>query len=149
MTGLVLGGCADFKTVVHEDEKFDARLFSKVVKIVDTSYGGENGLNQAIELSTECMKGQRFAREKIICSKFYEEIAKDTHMVVYGMQDTMKALEGGALESMMVYENAEFFRLQLRNKDTDSLSVLYLKADEIKNSKNYKDGIHDLETVSL
>jgi peptide chain release factor subunit 1 len=138
----VLGGCADFKTVVHEDEKFDARLFSKVVKIVDTSYGGENGLNQAIDLSAECMKGQRFAREKVICSKFYEEIAKDTHMVVYGMLNTMKALEGGALESMMVYENADFFRLQLRNKDTDSVSVLYLKHDEIKNNKNYKDGIH-------
>jgi peptide chain release factor subunit 1 len=81
-------------------------------------------------------------------------------MVVYGMQDTMKALEGGALETMMVYENAEFFRLQLRNKDTDALSILYLRAEEIKNSKNYKDGIHgnylligvyflDLETVSL
>jgi len=40
-----MAGCADFKTVVFEDEKFDPRLHAKVVKVVDTSYGGENGLN--------------------------------------------------------------------------------------------------------
>jgi len=49
VSALVIAGCADFKTCVYEDERFDARLFPKVVKIVDTSYGGENGLNQAIE----------------------------------------------------------------------------------------------------
>jgi hypothetical protein len=32
-------------------------------------------------------------------------------MVVYGMVNTLKALEGGALETIMVYENAEFFRV--------------------------------------
>lgn len=73
------------------------------------------------------MKGQKFAREKQICSKFYEEIAKDTHMVVYGMLDTMRALESGALETVMVFENAEFFRVELKNKDTESKIVHYLK----------------------
>ena len=41
-------------------------------------------------------------------------------MVVYGMLDTMRSLEAGALDTIMVYENAEFFRVELRNKDTDS-----------------------------
>lgn len=40
-----MAGCADFKTVVMEDEKFDPRLLARVVKVVDTSYGEENGLN--------------------------------------------------------------------------------------------------------
>jgi len=29
----------------------DARLAAKIVKIVDVCYGGENGLNQAMELA--------------------------------------------------------------------------------------------------
>lgn len=45
ISGLIIAGCADFKTCVYEDDRFDARLFPKVMKIVDTSYGGENGLN--------------------------------------------------------------------------------------------------------
>lgn len=40
-----MGGCADFKNCVVEDDRFDKRLAPKVLKIVDTSYGGENGLN--------------------------------------------------------------------------------------------------------
>lgn len=32
-------------------------------------------------------------------------------MVVYGMQDTMRALEGGALDTIMVFESAEYIRL--------------------------------------
>lgn len=64
MSGLILAGCADFKTCVYEDERFDLRLHPKVMKVVDTSYGGENGLNQAVELAAECMKGQKFQREK-------------------------------------------------------------------------------------
>jgi peptide subunit release factor 1 (eRF1) len=32
----------------------------------------------------------------------------DTHLIVYGMEDTMRALEGGGLETIMIYENAEF-----------------------------------------
>lgn len=31
--------------MVYEDDKFDPRLHAKVCKIVDTSYGGENGFN--------------------------------------------------------------------------------------------------------
>lgn len=45
ISGLILAGCADFKTLVLEDEKFDQRLTPKVLKVIDTSYGGENGLN--------------------------------------------------------------------------------------------------------
>lgn len=40
------------------------RLQSKVLKLVDISYGGENGFNQAIELSTEVLSNVKFIQEK-------------------------------------------------------------------------------------
>lgn len=52
---------------------------------MDVSYGGENGLNQAIELSQECLQNVKFVAEKNIVSKFFDEIAKDSGMVVYGI----------------------------------------------------------------
>lgn len=48
MTGLVLAGSADFKNDLNNSEMFDPRLQSKVINVVDVSYGFENGLNQAI-----------------------------------------------------------------------------------------------------
>lgn len=53
MTGLVLAGSAEFKTKLNTSELFDPRLAAIVTKVVDVSYGGENGFNQAIELSAE------------------------------------------------------------------------------------------------
>jgi peptide chain release factor subunit 1 len=46
VTGLVLAGSADFKTELSQSDMFDPRLAHKIVKVVDVSYGGENGFNQ-------------------------------------------------------------------------------------------------------
>ena len=47
VSGLVLAGSADFKTELSQSDMLDARLGGKIIKIVDVSYGGENGFNQA------------------------------------------------------------------------------------------------------
>ena len=44
MTGLVLAGSAKLK--LSQSGLFDPHLSPIVVKIVDVSYGGENGFNQ-------------------------------------------------------------------------------------------------------
>lgn len=54
---------------------FDQRLAKIVIKTVDTSYGFENGFNQAIEASKETLKNVKFVQEKALISKFFEEIA--------------------------------------------------------------------------
>lgn len=46
VTGLVLAGSADFKNELNSSDLFDQRLMPIILKIVDVSYGGENGFNQ-------------------------------------------------------------------------------------------------------
>jgi peptide chain release factor subunit 1 len=46
VTGLVLAGSADFKSDLAGSDLLDGRLGAKVIKIVDVSYGSENGFNQ-------------------------------------------------------------------------------------------------------
>jgi peptide chain release factor subunit 1 len=62
--GLVLAGSADFKTDLAGSDLFDPRLAAKIIKIVDVSYGGENGFNQAIELAAESLSNVKFVQEK-------------------------------------------------------------------------------------
>jgi peptide chain release factor subunit 1 len=40
------------------------RLQGKIIKMVDISYGGENGFNQAIELAAESLANVKFIQEK-------------------------------------------------------------------------------------
>jgi peptide chain release factor subunit 1 len=95
--GLVFAGNAGFKVELAETEILDKRLTPIIVAVVDVSYGGENGLNEAITLAADALTNVKFVQEKKLVSKFFEEIALDTGMIVFGVQDTMKALEGGAL----------------------------------------------------
>ena len=40
--------------------------------------GGENGFNQAIELSADTLANVKFVQEKRLISKFFDEISQDS-----------------------------------------------------------------------
>lgn len=81
---------------------FDARLQAKGLNVIDVSYGGENGFNQAIELSAEILSNVKFIQKKRLIGKYFEEISQDTGKYVFCVDDTLKALEMGAVEILIV-----------------------------------------------
>lgn len=126
VAGLILAGSADFKTELSQSDMFDQRLTAKIVKLVDVSYGGENGFNQAIELSAEVLSNVKFIQEKKLISRFFDEIKQETGRVCYGIHETLKGLEMGAVEIIIVYENLDINRWVLKNPSTGEESVLHL-----------------------
>jgi peptide subunit release factor 1 (eRF1) len=83
---------------------FDQRLQVKILNVVDVSYGGENGFNQAIELSAEILANVKFIQEKKLIGKYFEEISQDTGKYVFGVDDTLKALEMGPRSAWVLIE---------------------------------------------
>lgn len=81
VTGLILAGSADFKTELGQSDMFDQRLQAKIIKTVDVSYGGENGFNQAIELSADALQNVKFVQEKKLIGVFFDEISQVRFMV--------------------------------------------------------------------
>jgi peptide chain release factor subunit 1 len=134
VTGLVLAGSADFKTELASSDLLDNRLQDKVIKIVDVSYGGENGFNQAIELSAETLSNVKFIQEKKLINEYFEEISQDSGRFCYGVEDTLKALDLGACETVIVYENLPIVRYTLKNADGEEFVV---HADKDSSNKDY------------
>ena len=102
VTGLILAGSAEFKQQLNGSDMFDQRLKKKVVKLVDVSYGGENGFNQAIELSAEALAEVKFVQEQKLITSYFNEISLDTGKYCFGIKDTFAGLELGAVEILMV-----------------------------------------------
>lgn len=121
--GLILAGSADFKTELSKSDLFDLRLQQKVIKIVDISYGGENGFNQAIELSAETLANVKFVQEKKLLNDYFDEISQDSGKYCYGIDDTLKALDLGACEIVIVYENLNIIRYTLKNAEGEEFIV--------------------------
>jgi len=132
---------------LNGSDLLDPRLKEKVLKIVDVSYGGDNGFNQAIELSAEVLSNVKFIQEKKLVSKFFEEIAQDTGKYCYGVRDTLAALDMGAVETLVVWENLDIMRVQLRNPQTGEEKILHLNKEQEKDQSNYKENGVDLDVV--
>lgn len=137
--GLILAGSADFKTELSQSDMFDPRLQGKVLKIVDISYGGENGFNQAIELSAEVLSNVKFIQEKKLIGRYFDEISQDTGKFCFGVADTLKALEMGAVETLIVWENLDITRFVLKNHGSDQEVVQYLNPEQEKDKANFVD----------
>ncbi|CAN8266400.1 unnamed protein product [Cochlearia groenlandica] len=142
VSGLILAGSADFKTELSQSELFDPRLQAKILNVCDVSYGGEAGFNQAIELSAEILSNVKFIQEKKLIGKYFEEISQDTGKYVFGVDDTLKALEMGAVETLIVWENLDINRYELKNNTSGEIVVKHLGKDQEKDQSNF----HEAET---
>jgi len=143
-TGIVLAGSADFKTELSQSDMFDQRLVAKVIKVVDVSYGGENGFNQAIELAAESLANVKFVQEKKLIQKYFDEISQDTGRYCFGIDDTLKALELGAVETLIVWENMDVTRHTLRNAAGEVL-IIYSNKEQEKDREKFIDKSTGLE----
>lgn len=139
VSGLILAGSADFKNELSQSDMFDQRLQAKILKVVDVSYGGENGFNQAIEISAEVLSNVKFIQEKKLIGKYFEEISQDTGKYVFSVDDTMAALEMGAVETLIVWENLDINRYVLKNSATGETMVKHFNKAQETDQSNFRD----------
>eukprot|EP00049_Salpingoeca_infusionum_P017592 m.353564 g.353564 ORF g.353564 m.353564 type:complete len:433 (+) comp16796_c0_seq1:258-1556(+) len=138
VAGLVLAGSADFKTELSQSDLFDQRLVAKIIKIVDVSYGGENGFNQAIELAGESLQNVKFIQEKKLINDYFEQISLDTGKYCFGVVDTMRALELGAVETLILWENLDITRYQFTASDGSEV-IKFFNPDQESDGSNFVD----------
>jgi len=125
-------------------------LHKAVIKTVDVSYGGENGFNQAIELSAETLGSVKLIQEKKLIQKWFDEISQDTGKYCFMVKDTLSALDLGAVETLIVWESLDVDRITLRNNSTQEETVVYLSKEQQKNDTYFHDtstGV-ELETIN-
>ncbi|CAO1355578.1 unnamed protein product [Diamesa hyperborea] len=139
IAGMILAGSADFKTELSQSDMFDPRLQSKIIKLVDISYSGENGFNQAIELAAESLQNVKFIQEKKLIGRYFDEISQDTGKYCFGVEDTLRALELGSVETLICWENLDIQRYVLKNTTTGLTTVLHLTPEQEKDKTHFTD----------
>jgi len=139
ISGMILAGSADFKTELSQSDMFDPRLQAKIIKLVDVSYGGENGFNQAIELAAESLANVKFIQEKKLINSYFDQISQDTGKYCFGVEDTLRALEMGAVETLICWENLDIQRYSLKNHTSGEQKILHLTTEQEKDKTHFTD----------
>lgn len=129
VSGLILAGSADFKKELGSSDMLDKRLREKIIKTVDISYGNEKGFDEAIKLSADLLSNVKLVQEKKLIQRYFDEIDQDSGKYCFGIEDTMRALEMGAVETTIVWENYDKQRYVLMKANGEK-EVLYLTEQE-------------------
>ncbi|KAF5775171.1 putative 50S ribosomal protein L30e [Helianthus annuus] len=139
VSGLILAGSDDFKTELSKSKMFDPRLKARILNLVDVSYGGENGFNQAIELSAEFLANVKVIQEKRLLRKYFNKICQDTGKCSLGVRNTLKGLKMGAVDILIVWENLDFNRFTLKNNTTGEVIIKHLNKEQEGDQENFRD----------
>eukprot|EP00173_Palmaria_palmata_P002467 Plantae.Rhodophyta-Palmaria_palmata.ctg25987.p1 GENE.Plantae.Rhodophyta-Palmaria_palmata.ctg25987~~Plantae.Rhodophyta-Palmaria_palmata.ctg25987.p1 ORF type:complete len:179 (+),score=51.71 Plantae.Rhodophyta-Palmaria_palmata.ctg25987:62-598(+) len=105
----------------------------------------ENGFNQAIDLAGETLGNVKFIQEKRLVQRYFDEISKDTSRYCFGVVDTIRALEQGAVEVLIVWENLEHTRVELENAVSGEKEVKILSSKEMEDTSNFVDKANGAE----
>jgi len=94
--GIIIAGSADLKVHLQNKEFFNPQL--KVIRQVDVAYGGEAGLNEALNLCSDLFSQLDLMQERQVLQAYFELIAKDSQLIVFGEKQVCSLLEQGLLQ---------------------------------------------------
>ncbi|KAL3850704.1 hypothetical protein ACJIZ3_012586 [Penstemon smallii] len=143
VSGLILAGLGDFKTVLGESDLFDPRLRARILNVVKVSQGGESGFNEAIKLSVEMLSNVKFIQEKRLLGKYFEGFSQDTGKSVSGVDDTLKVMEMGVVDTLIVWEDLDMTRYVLKNGSTSKIVIKHLNKEQEADETNFRDQATD------
>ena len=114
LKGLILGGPGPTKYDFEKGEYLSYMLKDKILDIIDTSYVEEQGVKEIVAKAPEIMRKIRYIEEKKLMQQFLYEIGHDTGLVTYGEEDVRRALETGAIRTLLLSDAVDTMRVTLK-----------------------------------
>lgn len=103
LKAVIIGGPGPIKDRFVREGYLHHEIKKKLLGVRDTGYTGEEGLQELVKRSSDLIENAAVVKERNLLEKFFTELQKEGN-VVYGNEDTMKALEKGAIETLLVSE---------------------------------------------
>ena len=116
LKGILIGGPGATKEYFYKENYLHYELQQKVVlPLFDVGYTDEYGLKEMVEKATQTLHGLELTEEKRIIQRLLNEIRRaETGLAAYGEKDVQTALEGGAVEILLISEGLRKKRVAFR-----------------------------------
>lgn len=114
LKGIIIGGPGPTKYDFEKGDYLNYQLKEKILDIVDTAYVDEQGVKEVVDKAPEIMRKIRYIEEKQIMQQFLYEIGHDTGLATYGEGEVRKALEAGAVKTLLLSEGLDITRVKTK-----------------------------------
>ena len=105
LKGIFIGGPGPTKEEFIEYLNNEIKI--KIIAVKDITYTNEFGLHHLVDACQEDLAKESITEEKKILKEFFEMLAKNVQLTVYGYEKVKKALEYGAVAKVLISEIEE------------------------------------------
>lgn len=114
LKGIILAGPGPTKFDFEKGEYLNYMLKNKVIDVIDTAYVEEQGVKEVVDKAPEIMRKIRYIEERKIMQQFLYEIGHDTGLVTYGEDEVRRALQAGAVRTLLLSEGIDILRVTVK-----------------------------------
>jgi len=112
LKGIIVGGPGPTKYDFIDSGQITTEVKKKIIAIKDLSYTGDFGLNELVEKSQDVLAKEEIIAEKKIVDRFLELLSTKPRMVSYGVEEVMKNLKLGAVDTILLSEKLDDKKLE-------------------------------------
>jgi peptide chain release factor subunit 1 len=114
LKGLILAGPGPTKYDFEKGDYLNYMLKEKILDVLDTAYVDEEGVKEVVEKAPEIMRKTRYIEERRIMQQFLYEVGHDTGLATYGEEEVRKALQAGAVRTLLLSEGIDIVRIKVK-----------------------------------
>ena len=114
LKGIILAGPGPTKYDFEKGDYLNYMLKNKIIDTIDTAYVEEQGVKEVVEKAPEIMRKVRYIEEKQIMQQFLYEVGHDTGLITYGEAEVRRALESGAVKTLLLSEGVDLLRVTVK-----------------------------------
>ena len=134
LKGILVGGPGPTKQFFVDENYLHYEIQDKIIDTFDTGYTDEFGLRELVSAASKTMTNLKISREKNLMKRFLKEVMKsEDSLAVYGEEQVRKALEMGAVDTLLLSENLRRYRVKLRCTSCGYTEIKTLSEDDVKN----------------
>lgn len=129
--GLIVSGPGPTKEDFLKANYLDYRLQNMVITTLDTSYSGAEGIREAFVKAQDALSDFRLVEEKKLVEKLFREINSHSGLGVYGLKDILNLLKNNVVDTLLVNDDINLYRLEIKCKRCDNIQEEILEQQKI------------------
>ena len=138
LKGIILGGPGPAKEDFLKEGNLVTALQDKIIGIKDIGYADAHGVDLLVECSGDLLAEQEIIQEKKIMENFFDKLGKDKDKTAYGKEPVEKALQYGAVETLLLskkLKKSEIKKFEKKALETDG--VVHLVSIETEEGEQF------------
>jgi len=137
--GFVLSGSANLKQELVKSDLLGQQIQNKILRLIDVSYGGDNGLQETLRLCTDLFADMKLTQERQLLDEIFSQIkfsstANETNTVSYtiGVDETSLILNEGSslIDRLIIWEDLLTKRYVYQKRDKEKVVIVANNEEE-------------------